>query len=253
MTPPEKLIRCFYSANSHRFRQDRTWPRTSILAFERQPSFTDHILYLRYPIFNNYPAFIVDFQVQERERIRQEELDFLRERAVAVESRKQIERLKQEEQAWARQQQLLLDAEKERQDGIRAEENRLEEKRRQLENIRRDQLVEEFRVYEQSRQHQTEKETRLRQAERTRLDDGTSGYYEQGEANFSEEGSLRAERSRAPPTDADSLSRIELLTSGFNDDKIRTRRRFEQQESEALRTMWQVREKLARGTPPRPV
>ena len=33
-----------------------------------------------YPIFNKYPKFIVDYQVQERERIRHEELQYLRER-----------------------------------------------------------------------------------------------------------------------------------------------------------------------------
>lgn len=52
--------------------------------------------------------------MQERERIRQEELDFLRERALAVESQKQIERLKTDERAWHRQQELLLDAERKR-------------------------------------------------------------------------------------------------------------------------------------------
>ncbi len=33
-----------------------------------------------YPVFNKYPKFIVDYQVRERERIRQEETDYLRER-----------------------------------------------------------------------------------------------------------------------------------------------------------------------------
>ena len=33
-----------------------------------------------YPVFNKYPKFIVDYQVQERERIRKEEIDYLRER-----------------------------------------------------------------------------------------------------------------------------------------------------------------------------
>ena len=33
-----------------------------------------------YPIFNKYPKFIVDYQTKERERIRHEELDYLRER-----------------------------------------------------------------------------------------------------------------------------------------------------------------------------
>ena len=35
-----------------------------------------------YPVFNRYPKFIVDYQVRERERIRQEELQYLRERYV---------------------------------------------------------------------------------------------------------------------------------------------------------------------------
>ena len=34
----------------------------------------------QYPVFNKYPKFIVDYQVQERERIRQEEVDYLRQR-----------------------------------------------------------------------------------------------------------------------------------------------------------------------------
>ncbi len=33
-----------------------------------------------YPVFNKYPKFIVDYQVVEREKIRKEELDYLRER-----------------------------------------------------------------------------------------------------------------------------------------------------------------------------
>lgn len=33
-----------------------------------------------YPIFNKYPKFIVDYQAQERERIRKDELEYLREK-----------------------------------------------------------------------------------------------------------------------------------------------------------------------------
>ena len=33
-----------------------------------------------YPVFSKYPKFIVDYQVQEREQIRLEELEYLRER-----------------------------------------------------------------------------------------------------------------------------------------------------------------------------
>ena len=34
----------------------------------------------QYPVFNKYPKFIVDYQVQERERIRQEEIEYIRQR-----------------------------------------------------------------------------------------------------------------------------------------------------------------------------
>lgn len=34
----------------------------------------------QYPVFNKYPKFIVDYQTQERERIRQDEIEYLRER-----------------------------------------------------------------------------------------------------------------------------------------------------------------------------
>ena len=34
----------------------------------------------QYPVFNKYPKFIVDYQIQERERIRQEELDYVQQR-----------------------------------------------------------------------------------------------------------------------------------------------------------------------------
>ena len=35
-----------------------------------------------YPVFNRYPKFIVDYQAREREKIRQEEEDYLRQRFV---------------------------------------------------------------------------------------------------------------------------------------------------------------------------
>lgn len=34
----------------------------------------------QYPVFNKYPKFIVDYQSQEWERIRQDEIEYLRER-----------------------------------------------------------------------------------------------------------------------------------------------------------------------------
>lgn len=34
----------------------------------------------QYPVFNKYPTFIVDYQAQEWQKIRQDEIEYLRER-----------------------------------------------------------------------------------------------------------------------------------------------------------------------------
>lgn len=34
----------------------------------------------QYPVFNKYPTFVVDYKAQEREKIRQDEIEYLRER-----------------------------------------------------------------------------------------------------------------------------------------------------------------------------
>ena len=39
-----------------------------------------------YPVFNKYPKFIVDYQIKERDRIRQDELEYLRKRYVSIQS-----------------------------------------------------------------------------------------------------------------------------------------------------------------------
>ncbi|KAH0617463.1 hypothetical protein JD844_015718 [Phrynosoma platyrhinos] len=47
----------------------------------------------QYPIFNKYPKFIVDYQSQERERIRQDEIEYLRERLAAVKRELKVKEL----------------------------------------------------------------------------------------------------------------------------------------------------------------
>lgn len=48
-------------------------PRSTLSDFEP-------LLRGQYPVFNKYPTFIVEYQSQERERIRQQEAQYLRER-----------------------------------------------------------------------------------------------------------------------------------------------------------------------------
>ena len=82
-----------------------------------------------YPVFNKYPEYIVGYQVQERQRIRLEEMEYLRERQSALELDRMLERRKQEEGAWYRQQEQLLDAEDQRRKMIEAEDKKLSDQR----------------------------------------------------------------------------------------------------------------------------
>ena len=50
----------------------------------------------QYPVFSKYPAFVVDYHVNERERIRREEMDFLSQRVLALQLEQQTHRLKNE-------------------------------------------------------------------------------------------------------------------------------------------------------------
>ncbi|XP_048579144.1 TBC1 domain family member 31-like [Nematostella vectensis] len=83
----------------------------------------------QYPVFNKYPKFVVDYQVQERERIRQEELEYLRQRQLARELKAQGDQRKLEEEAFYRQQDLVMSAEEQRRKMIAEEERKLTDQR----------------------------------------------------------------------------------------------------------------------------
>ncbi|PFW96775.1 TBC1 domain family member 31, partial [Stylophora pistillata] len=70
--------------------------------------------------------------VQERERIRQEELEYLRQRQLAQEMKEVADQRKQEEEAFYRQQELMIDAENQRRRVIGQEEQKLSDQRSRL-------------------------------------------------------------------------------------------------------------------------
>ncbi|KAJ3223877.1 TBC1 domain member 31 [Clydaea vesicula] len=53
-----------------------------------------------YPVFNEYPTYIVNFRSQMREKIRKEELEYLRRRKIAGEVTRLSEELKKDKKAW---------------------------------------------------------------------------------------------------------------------------------------------------------
>lgn len=77
----------------------------------------------QYPVFNKYPKFIVDYQIQEKEKLREEEMNYIRQRSfifdnflafvgfvflfhreLNVEMYRERQQRRHEEEAWLRQQ-----------------------------------------------------------------------------------------------------------------------------------------------------
>ncbi|XP_053105152.1 TBC1 domain family member 31 isoform X2 [Hemicordylus capensis] len=125
----------------------------------------------QYPVFNKYPTFIVDYQSQERERIRQDEIEYLRERQLVHEMEaKAIER-RMEDETWFRKQELLRDAEEQRRKILLKEEEKLSEQRRRLAAVKRELKVKELQLLEAARRRFLKYQQDQREMELKRLDD----------------------------------------------------------------------------------
>lgn len=125
----------------------------------------------QYPVFNKFPAYIVDYEIQERERIRDEEVRFLEQRALAVESRNQAESLRLAEDVWHQQQELLQLAEADRRKRILQEDQKLEDQRVRVDALKREQHIVEMQSFEKSRKTFVNRQMGLRQMEMDRLGD----------------------------------------------------------------------------------
>ncbi|CAH1269669.1 TBC1D31 [Branchiostoma lanceolatum] len=125
----------------------------------------------QYPIFNKYPTFIVDYQVKERERIREEELQYLQERQVTEELKRETERKRHQEEAWYRQQELLEEAEETRRRVIADEEQKLTDQRVRLAAMRRELRVKELQLLDAARRRFMEHQHRQKETELKRMDD----------------------------------------------------------------------------------
>uniref|UniRef100_A0A8C3LDJ8 TBC1 domain family member 31 n=1 Tax=Chrysolophus pictus TaxID=9089 RepID=A0A8C3LDJ8_CHRPC len=120
----------------------------------------------QYPVFNKYPKFVVDYQTRERERIRQDEIEYLRERYFG--ETKAQER-KAEDEAFYRKQELLREAEEQRRKMVLEEEEKLAERR--LAAVRRELKVKELQFLDASRRRFLKYQQDQRQMELKRLDD----------------------------------------------------------------------------------
>ncbi|XP_067054665.1 TBC1 domain family member 31-like isoform X2 [Acropora muricata] len=125
----------------------------------------------QYPIFNKYPKFIVDYQVQERERIREDELEYLRKRQLAQEMKEVAAQRQQEEEAFYRQQELMVDAENKRRWMIGQEEQKLADQRSRLQAMKREIHLRELQLLDAVRRRFMHHQQTLKETELQRLDD----------------------------------------------------------------------------------
>ncbi|XP_074757231.1 TBC1 domain family member 31 [Athene noctua] len=125
----------------------------------------------QYPVFNKYPTFVVDYQTQERERIRQDEIEYLRERQLAHELEAKAQERKAEDEAWYRKQELLREAEEQRRKMLLEEEEKLAEQKQRLAAVKRELKVKELQFLDASRRRFLKYQQDQRQMELKRLDD----------------------------------------------------------------------------------
>ncbi|KAM3842051.1 TBC1 domain family member 31 [Vipera latastei] len=125
----------------------------------------------QYPIFNKYPKFIVDYQSQERERIRQEEIEYLRERQLLHEIEAKAIEHRVEDETWYRKQELLQEAEEQRRKMLLTEEEKLVEQRRRLAAVKRELKVKELQLVDGARRRFLKYQQDQREMELKRLDD----------------------------------------------------------------------------------
>ncbi|XP_028673462.2 TBC1 domain family member 31 [Erpetoichthys calabaricus] len=125
----------------------------------------------QYPVFNKYPAFIVDYQSQERERIRLQELEYLKERQITHELQAEAVRRKAADDAWYRQQELLQEAEEQRRKLLLEEEQKLMDQRSRLAAMKRELKIKELHLLEAARRRFLKYQQDQKKMELRRLDD----------------------------------------------------------------------------------
>ncbi|XP_059527772.1 TBC1 domain family member 31 isoform X7 [Myotis daubentonii] len=125
----------------------------------------------QYPVFNQYPKFIVDYQTQERERIRNDELDYLRERQTVKNMQAEVDQQRAEDEAWCQKQELLHKAEETRREMLLHEEEKMLQQRQRLAAVKRELKIQEMHLQDAARRRLLKLQQDQQEMELRRLDD----------------------------------------------------------------------------------
>ncbi|XP_036292790.1 TBC1 domain family member 31 isoform X3 [Pipistrellus kuhlii] len=125
----------------------------------------------QYPVFNQYPKFIVDYQTQERERIRNDELEYLRERQTIENMQAEVDQQRAEDEAWCQKQELLHKAEEARREMLLQEEEKMIQQRQRLAAVKRELKIQEMHLQDAARRRLLKLQQDQQEMELKRLDD----------------------------------------------------------------------------------
>nr|XP_057910143.1 TBC1 domain family member 31 [Doryrhamphus excisus] len=100
----------------------------------------------QYPLFNKYPEFIVEYNKREKEKIRQEEMEYLQERQAVSTLHADLMERQAEDDAYFAQQELLQKAEEQRRNILTQEEARLTQQRKKLAAMKRELKMKELQL-----------------------------------------------------------------------------------------------------------
>ncbi|KAJ0000142.1 hypothetical protein NQD34_011984 [Periophthalmus magnuspinnatus] len=124
----------------------------------------------QYPIFNQYPEFIVEYQSSEREKIRLQEMEYLRERQELSTMHAEFIRRQAEQETYYAQQELLQKAEEERRNILAQEEEKLTRQREKLVAMKRELKVKELQLLDASRRRFLKHQQEVKASQIEKLD-----------------------------------------------------------------------------------
>lgn len=122
-----------------------------------------------YPVFSEFPKFIVNYQKEQRDAIRREEENILKEQHMVLSRRLACEEVRMREKKARIHEARLLEAEKAANAALQAEEERLIEKRKQLASLRRELRLQEEESLAAAKVDLMEHHVKQRSAELDRL------------------------------------------------------------------------------------
>jgi len=99
-----------------------------------------------YPIFNQYPKFVIDYKAQKLEQIRKEEENILKEYHIAMKQKAEQEKRMHEAIHTELQEERLKDLEEAYQETLNKEEERVAEQRRKVLALRQNLRVRELEL-----------------------------------------------------------------------------------------------------------